>query len=87
MIYLSLKKKKLIFLLEKILYHENILPKRFYLNYNGHMQMVFVHRVYTGWKIAELTKQIFINIDMDTEISDRLKYFDNLRNGNNYKYI
>lgn len=56
-------------------------PKGFYLN--GHMQMVFVHRVNTSWEIAELTKQIFISNDMDTEISDRLKYFDNLCNGNN----
>lgn len=47
------------------------------------MQMVFVHRVNTSWEIAELTKQIFISNDMDTEISDRLKCFDNLCNGNN----
>ena len=36
------------------------------------MQMVFVHRVNASWEIAELTKQIFINNVMDTEISDRL---------------
>lgn len=47
------------------------------------MHMIFVHRVNTSWEIAELTKQIFVSNDMDSEISDRLKYFDNLRNGNN----
>lgn len=79
---LSLKKTN--FFTGKTFYTSTIktyCPKGFYLN--GHMQMVFVHRVNTSWEIAELTKQIFISNDMDTEISDRLKYFDNLCNGNN----
>ena len=47
------------------------------------MQMVFVHRVNTRtWEIAELLYKSS-SVTIWTEISDRLKYFDNLRNGNN----
>lgn len=80
MIYLSLKKTN--FFTGKIFKPQKHTAQKVLFEWS-HADGICPQSQYQNLRNSRITIQIFISNDMDCEISDRLKYFDNLHHGNN----